>query len=197
MHAHLEELRTALEATDTARVERWGRSAADALRSGQRLFACGNGGSAAEAQHLTAELTGRFEGERRPLSALALHAETSSVTAIANDYGYRQVYARQLRAHARRGDLLVCLSTSGASDNVIAAAVAARELGVTCWSMTGASPSALAAASDDTVAVPSARAATVQEVHLALVHLFCEVVDAAFSSVDLVAQAVREREART
>ncbi|GAA3992959.1 SIS domain-containing protein [Thermobifida alba] len=181
MHARLAELREALAATDAARVEEWGRTAAAALSSGRRLFACGNGGSAAEAQHLTAELTGRFEGERRPLSAIALHAETSSLTAIANDYGYRQVYARQLRAHARPGDLLVCLSTSGASANVIAAALAARELGVTCWALTGAAPSALAAASDEAVAVPAARAATVQEVHLALVHLFCETVDAALA----------------
>lgn len=181
MHARLAELREALAATDAARVEEWGRTAAAALSSGRRLFACGNGGSAAEAQHLTAELTGRFEGERRPLSAIALHAETSSLTAIANDYSYRQVYARQLRAHARPGDLLVCLSTSGASANVIAAALAARELGVTCWALTGAAPSALAAASDEAVAVPAARAATVQEVHLALVHLFCETVDAALA----------------
>ncbi|TDQ51537.1 D-sedoheptulose-7-phosphate isomerase [Actinorugispora endophytica] len=197
MHAHLEELRAALAGTDTERVEAWGRTAAAALRAGRRLFACGNGGSAAEAQHLTAELTGRFENERRPLSAIALHAETSSVTAIANDYGFRQVYARQLRAHARPGDMLVCLSTSGASDNVVAAAVAAREIGVTCWSMTGSAPSALAAASDEVVAVPAARASTVQEVHLALVHLFCEVVDAGFAPAGLVAQAAGPRKART
>ncbi|MEE2047145.1 SIS domain-containing protein, partial [Nocardiopsis tropica] len=107
MHTHLRQLSAVLDRTDAARVEAWGRRAARSLRDGQRLFACGNGGSAAEAQHLTAELTGRFEDERAPLSAIALHAETSSVTAIANDYGYRQVYARQLRAHARPGDLLV------------------------------------------------------------------------------------------
>ncbi|MEY9213235.1 SIS domain-containing protein [Thermobifida halotolerans] len=196
MHAHLEELRAALEATDTGRVEEWGRVAAAALRSGHRLFACGNGGSAAEAQHLTAELTGRFESERRPLSAIALHAETSSVTAIANDYGYRQVYARQLRAHARPGDILVCLSTSGTSDNVIAAALTARELGVTCWSLTGGAPSALAAASDETVAVPTTRTSTVQEVHLALVHLFCEAVDAALAPVGLLARTAGNGEAR-
>ena len=128
MHAHLRELRDALAGTDVDEVERWAGRAASALVSGQRLFACGNGGSAAEAQHLTAELTGRFERERRPLSALALHAETSSVTAIANDYGYQYVYARQLRAHAAPGDLLMSLSSSGNSQNVVEAVKAAREM---------------------------------------------------------------------
>ncbi|MEU0238372.1 SIS domain-containing protein [Nocardiopsis sp. NPDC006198] len=180
MHTHLRQLSAVLDRTDAARVEAWGRRAARALRDGQRLFACGNGGSAAEAQHLTAELTGRFEDERAPLSAIALHAETSSVTAIANDYGYRQVYARQLRAHARPGDLLVCLSTSGDSENVVAAAKAARELGVVSWSLTGPGPSALEALSDETVAVPAPSTSTVQEVHLALVHVFCASVDAEF-----------------
>lgn len=177
MHTHLRRLSSALEGTDAAHVEDWGRRAARILEGGQRLFACGNGGSAAEAQHLTAELTGRFERERAPLSAIALHAETSSVTAIANDYGYQQVYARQLRAHARPGDLLVCMSTSGRSENVVAAARAAHELGVLCWSMTGPGPNALEALSDETVAVPALRASTVQEVHLALVHVFCAAVD--------------------
>jgi D-sedoheptulose 7-phosphate isomerase len=180
MHTHLRQLSAVLDRTDAARVEVWGRRAARALRDGQRLFACGNGGSAAEAQHLTAELTGRFEDERAPLSAIALHAETSSVTAIANDYGYRQVYARQLRAHARPGDLLVCLSTSGDSENVVAAAKAARELGVVSWALTGPGPSALEALSDETVAVPAPSTSTVQEVHLALVHVFCASVDAEF-----------------
>lgn len=178
MHTHLRRLSSALDGTDAARVEEWGRRAARALGAGQRLFACGNGGSAAEAQHLTAELTGRFEDEREPLSAIALHAETSSVTAIANDYGYHQVYARQLRAHARPSDLLVCMSTSGNSENVVAAAKAAQELGVTCWSLTGPGPSALESLSAETVAVPAPSTSTVQEVHLALVHVFCAAVDA-------------------
>lgn len=177
MHTHLRELRDALAGTDADEVERWGRRATSALASGQRLFACGNGGSAAEAQHLTAELTGRFERERAPLSALALHAETSSVTAIANDYGYQHVYARQLRAHAAPGDLLVSLSASGNSQNVLEAVKAAREMGVVSLSLTGPAPCALAALSDETVAVPSGSTSTVQEVHLVLVHVFCAAVD--------------------
>ncbi|GAA3763835.1 D-sedoheptulose 7-phosphate isomerase [Spinactinospora alkalitolerans] len=181
MHPHLTDLQTALTETDTDRVEQWGRHLADVLKDGGRLLACGNGGSAAEAQHLTAELVGRFEAERRPLSAIALHAETSSVTAIANDYGYRDVFARQVRAHARPGDVLLCLSTSGASENIVVAATTARELGVTTWAMTGDTPNALAAACGETVRVASSCASTVQEVQLALIHLLCSVVDSAFT----------------
>ncbi|MET9709043.1 D-sedoheptulose-7-phosphate isomerase [Nocardiopsis alba] len=177
MHAHLRRLSDALEGTDADRVERWGARAAPLLASGHRLFACGNGGSAAEAQHLTAELTGRFERERPPLSALALHAETSSVTAIANDYGYQHVYARQLRAHAEEGDLLVCLSTSGNSENVVETVKAAHDLGVVTWSLTGSASCALEALSEETVVVPADSVSVVQEVHLALVHVFCAAVD--------------------
>lgn len=177
MHARLRELCEALEETEVERVERWGSRAAPLLAAGHRLFACGNGGSAAQAQHLTAELTGRFERDRVPLSALALHAETSSVTAIANDYGYQHVYARQLRAHARAGDLMICLSTSGNSENVVEAVKAAHELDVVTWSLTGPGPCALESLSDEMVSVPAVSASTVQEVHLALVHVFCAAVD--------------------
>ncbi|CAL9336341.1 Phosphoheptose isomerase [Nocardiopsis dassonvillei] len=195
MHGHLESLGAALALTDAERVEEWGLRAAPALTAGRRLFCCGNGGSAAEAQHLTAELTGRFEGEREPLSAIALHADTSSLTAIANDYGYRQVYARQLRAHARPGDLLVCLSTSGSSENVLAAAEAAREIGVLCWSLTGPGPTVLESLSDDTVAVPAPDTSTVQEVHLALVHVFCSGVERGLAEDRASVPAPRERRA--
>lgn len=190
MHPRLQELQAALNAVDTEHVERWGRHLGSMLPAGGRLLVCGNGGSAAEAQHLTAELTGRFCNERRPLSAIALHAETSSVTAIANDYGYHDVYARQVRAHARRGDVLLCLSTSGTSDNVIAAAMAARELGVTTWAMTGDAPSTLLVSCDDAVRVPSADPATVQEVHLTLIHLLCHTVD---TMLGAASPAVRDR----
>ncbi len=130
---HAAQLHAALDGVvaATPRLERWGRHLAAVLPSGARLLTCGNGGSAAEAQHLTGELVGRFEGERMPLSAIALHAETSSATAIANDYGLDEIFARQVRAHARAGDVLLCLSTSGRSPNVLTAAKAAHELGVT------------------------------------------------------------------
>src|SRR5690606_37904884 len=107
-------------------IEAWGRALARVLRGGGRLLACGNGGSAAEAQHLTAELVGRFEDERRPLSAIPLHGDTSSVTAIGNDYGADSVFARQVQAHGRPGGVLVCLSTSGRSPHVVEAARTGR-----------------------------------------------------------------------
>ncbi|KIH99154.1 phosphoheptose isomerase [Streptomonospora alba] len=178
MHPRLKRLSSVLEGVDGERAKGWGRILGEELPRGRRLFACGNGGSAAEAQHLTAELTGRFRAERMPLSAICLHADTSSLTAIANDYGYSEVFARQLRAHARPGDILVCLSTSGTSENVVAAAATAREMKVRTWALAGASAGALHAACDETLLVPSPDSATVQEVHLSLIHLICEEVDA-------------------
>ncbi|MFC6885344.1 D-sedoheptulose-7-phosphate isomerase [Actinomadura yumaensis] len=155
----------------------WGRRLADVLESGGRLLACGNGGSAAEAQHLTAELVGRFEDERRPFSALPLHGDTSAVTAIGNDYGAADVFARQVRAHGRPGDVLVCLSTSGRSANVIAAARLARRVGVTAWAITGPGPNPLSEACDDAITVDAEATSTVQEIHLAAVHLLCGAID--------------------
>lgn len=154
----------------------WGCELARRLGAGQRLLVVGNGGSAAEAQHLTAELVGRFDGDRAPFSALALHSETSSVTAIANDYGYEQVFARQVRAHARDGDVLMLLSTSGLSPNLIAAARAAREIGVTTWAFTGPGPNDLSDACDAALCLPGTPAA-VQEAQLLAVHLLCRVFD--------------------
>ncbi len=160
------------------RLTAWGTELAARLRRGQRLLAAGNGGSAAEAQHLTAELVGRYRGEREPLSAIALHADTSTITALGNDYGFVEIYARQVRAHGRPGDVLVLLSTSGRSDNLLAAAEVARSLGVTVWSITGSDPNPLAEASDEAVCLPGATP-SVQEAHLVAVHLLCEMVDGA------------------
>ncbi|MEU9873895.1 MULTISPECIES: D-sedoheptulose-7-phosphate isomerase [Actinomadura] len=158
-------------------VQAWGLRLASVLHAGGRLLACGNGGSAAEAQHLTAELVGRFEDERRPLSAIPLHGDTSSVTAIGNDYGPAVVFERQVQAHGRPGDVLVCLSTSGRSPNVIAAARRARGLGLTAWAVTGPGPNPLAEACDDAITVRAASTSTVQEIHLAAIHLLCGAVD--------------------
>ncbi|GLZ12780.1 phosphoheptose isomerase [Actinomadura sp. NBRC 104425] len=163
--------------SQTPVIAAWGRRLARVLDSGGRLLACGNGGSAAEAQHLTAELVGRFERDRRPFAAIPLHGDTSAVTAIGNDYGAETVFARQVRAHGRRGDVLICLSTSGRSGNVVAAAEQARRLGVTAWAITGPGPNPLAAACDDAITVDAVSAATVQEIHLAAIHLLCGVVD--------------------
>jgi D-sedoheptulose 7-phosphate isomerase len=152
---------------------------ADAMTGGARLLAAGNGGSAAQAQHLTAELVGRYREDRAPFSALALHAETSTLTAILNDYGRDEVYARQVRAHGRPGDVCLLLSTSGRSSNLLAAANAAAELSLRVWAMCGAAPNPLAELSDEALCVEATDTATVQEVHLVAVHVLCEAFDAA------------------
>ncbi|MDQ0382273.1 D-sedoheptulose-7-phosphate isomerase [Amycolatopsis thermophila] len=181
----IEERFTALAATMqdltalAPRIEAWGRHLADVLGAGGRLLACGNGGSAAEAQHLTGELVGRFVNDRQPLSAIALHADTSATTAIVNDYGDHEVFARQVRAHGRPGDVLVALSTSGRSQNVCAAAKTAHELGITTWALTGPAPNALASICDDTLVIDAPSTGTVQEAHLAVVHGLCAALDEA------------------
>jgi type III pantothenate kinase len=163
---------------DADTVESWGRRLAEILGGGGRLMAAGNGGSAAEAQHLTAELVGRFVDERRPLSALCLSAETSSLTAIVNDYGADEVFARQVQAHGRPGDVLVLLSSSGRSPNLLTAAQRARAAGIRVWAMTGNRPNPLADRADEALAVRARTTAVVQEVHLAAVHALCAAVDA-------------------
>jgi phosphoheptose isomerase len=159
------------------RVELWGQELTDRLLDDHRLLVAGNGGSAAEAQHLTAELVGRYRNEREPLSAICLHADSSSVTAICNDYGPEEVFARQVRAHGRAGDVLLLLSTSGRSPNLLAAAHAAGEREITTWALTGPAPNPLAEEVDEAVCVEAATAATVQEVHLMLLHVVCGALD--------------------
>lgn len=158
-------------------LEGWGRELADVLGDGGRLLAVGNGGSAAQAQHLTAELVGRYRDDRRPFSAISLHADTSSLTAIANDYGVEAAFARQVVAHGREGDVLVALSTSGHSRNVVAAVRTGRQLGLRTWGLTGRRPNPVAELCDEVVAVDSPSTATTQEVHLVLIHLLCASVD--------------------
>ena len=158
-------------------ISSWARELAAIYAAGGRLLACGNGGSAAEAEHLAGELVGKFRHDRQPLSAIALAADSSSTTAILNDYGPEEMFARQVRAHGRPGDVLVAFSTSGTSPNVIAAAKAALDMGVTVWALTGPAPNPLAALSDSAIAVEAATVATVQEIHLSLVHALCLALD--------------------
>jgi D-sedoheptulose 7-phosphate isomerase len=178
---HLDDLASAARAAQSAApvAAEWGERLAEVFAAGGKLIACGNGGSAAEAQHLTGELLGRFREERRPLPAIALTADSSAVTAIANDYGIEELFARQVRAYGRPGDVLVALSTSGTSANVIAAAKAGLDLGVTVWALTGPAPNPLAALSDSAIAVDAPTVATVQEIHLSLVHALCIALDKA------------------
>jgi glycosyltransferase involved in cell wall biosynthesis/phosphoheptose isomerase len=177
---HAREFQEGLSALtrQSALVRSWGEQLATALVGGARLLAAGNGGSAAEAQHLTAELVGRFRGERRPLSAISLCSETSSLTAILNDYGPEEVFARQVEAHGRAGDILVVLSTSGTSSNVVHAAKRGHEIGMRVWAMTGAAPNPLAALADEALTIPAGSTAAVQEVHLVAVHAVCAALDA-------------------
>jgi D-sedoheptulose 7-phosphate isomerase len=153
------------------------RRMAATFRAGGRVLAFGNGGSAADAQHLAAELAGRFERERPGLPALALTANTSDLTAIGNDYGFDEVFARLVRAHGRSGDLAVAISTSGNSPNVLAGVAAAREVGLTSLALTGKGGGKLAAASDLAIVVPSGVTARIQESHIAVIHLLCELCD--------------------
>jgi D-sedoheptulose 7-phosphate isomerase len=195
MHEHFVALRRALAEMDAAgsRIESWGRHLAGVLAGGGRLLACGNGGSAAEAQHLTGELVGRYLHDRRPLSAIALHADTSALTAIGNDYGETELFARQVVAHGRPGDVLVALSTSGTSRNVVSAVKAAHEVGMTTWALTGPAPNTLAAISDDAIAVPAPSMATVQEIHLVVVHVLCAALDEALGVTPGVTPRVTPR----
>lgn len=193
---HVVELSWALDRLkrDAEVVESWGRRLAEILAGGGRLMAAGNGGSAAEAQHLTAELVGRFVDERRPLSALCLSAETSSLTAIVNDYGAEEIFARQVQAHGRPGDVLVLLSTSGRSPNLLRAAERARAAGVRVWAMTGDRPNPLADRADEALAVRARTTAVVQEVHLAAVHAVCAAVDAHLPLVGAAGDHVLDRQ---
>jgi len=158
-------------------IDRWGRRLRRRLDQGARLLVAGNGGSAALGHHLVAELVGRFEDDRPAYSALMLSAEPASVTAIANDYGYDQVFARQVEAHGRPGDVFLALSTSGRSANLLTAVDTSRRLGVETWAMTGPAPNPLADAVDDVVAVPCATTSTVQDVQQVAVHLLCLAFD--------------------
>ncbi|AVT41172.1 phosphoheptose isomerase [Plantactinospora sp. BB1] len=183
LDAHLSQLSRALPGYRDAarRLSRWGGQLARILSDGGRLLAAGNGGSAAEAQHLTAELVGKLRDDRAPFSAIALTAETSSLTAIGNDYGFAEVFARQVRAHGRPGDVLLLMSTSGRSENLLAAADAGRRAGLICWAFTGPAPNPLADACAEVLAVPSPEPQVVQELHLVSTHLLCSYVDQALS----------------
>lgn len=150
----------------------------DALLRGNKILIFGNGGSAADAQHIAAELVGRFVVERRPLPGIALTVDTSALTAIANDYGFDQVYARQIRALGRAGDVAIAITTSGRSPNILAAVEAARELGMSVVGLTGGKGQPFAALCDACVVVPSTNTARIQEIHITVGHVICEVVDA-------------------
>jgi len=153
---------------------------AAALRAGGKVLACGNGGSAADAQHFAAELINRFEVERAPLAAVALTTDSSTLTSIANDYAYEQVFSKQVRGIGRRGDVLLAISTSGNSRNVIEAMQAAHELGMRVIGLTGSGGGKMAgllSGEDVHICVPHKRTARIQEVHLLALHCLCDGID--------------------
>jgi D-sedoheptulose 7-phosphate isomerase len=177
--AHIASLQQALadfgDATEVSL--RWGRLLAGALLGGARLLVAGNGGSAAQAQHLSAEVVGRYRDDRPPFSAVALHSEPSALTAIVNDYGIEEMFARQVSAHGREGDILVLMSTSGRSANLLSAARRANEIGIRTWAMTGCLPNPLAETCAESLTIPSPCTATVQELHLVALHMICDAMD--------------------
>ncbi|HXR57881.1 MAG TPA: phosphoheptose isomerase [Burkholderiales bacterium] len=153
---------------------------AESLRSGGKVLACGNGGSAADAQHFAAELVNRFERERAPLAGLALTTDSSTLTSIANDYRYEQVFEKQVRALGRKGDVLLAISTSGNSASVVSAVQAAREMAIRVVALTGNGGGATAAGlgpEDVHVCVPHQRTMRIQEVHLLVLHCLCDGID--------------------
>ena len=150
------------------------------LKAGNKILLCGNGGSAADAQHIAAELTGRYKSERRGLPAIALTTDTSALTAIANDYGYARIFDRQVEALASEGDLLIGISTSGNSANIISALGCAKGLGCKTVGMSGKSGGEMNSACDLNLVVPSNDTPRIQEMHILIGHILCQAVDDAF-----------------
>lgn len=158
-------------------IERSGRLICDALTSGKKILICGNGGSAADAQHIAAELIGYYESQRKSWPAIALTTDTSALTAVSNDLGFEHVFARQVAGLAQAGDVLIAISTSGKSKNVLRALEQAKESGCNTILLTGASAQMLDSLCDVVVTVPATRTARVQEAHITIGHLWCELVD--------------------
>ncbi len=149
----------------------------ETFENGGKVLICGNGGSAADAQHIAAEFVGRYETERKALAAIALTTDTSALTALANDYDFERIFSRQVEALARPGDLLIAISTSGNSPNVNAAVMAARRTGCRTLGMTGAGGKKLASLCDECLLIPATRTARIQEAHITVAHIWCEIID--------------------
>ena len=183
---HLTESRDALAAADTAEfaatLVKIADTIAGALKAGGKVLFCGNGGSAADAQHIAAELMGRYQSEREPLAAIALTTDTSALTAIGNDYGFEQVFARQVRGVGKKGDVLVALSTSGKSANVLAALDTARELGIVTIGFTGKKGGDFTSCCDIVLNAASDKTAVIQQIHLTAAHIVCGLVEQAIGT---------------
>jgi D-sedoheptulose 7-phosphate isomerase len=154
----------------------------DALKSGHKLLIAGNGGSAADAQHIAAELVGRYKSERSPLPAIALTTDTSALTAIGNDYGFARIFERQVQALGQKGDVLLAISTSGRSENILAAIHAAKARGLIVIGFTGASGGDMRALCDHILLSPGKDTATIQQIHMVAAHAICDAVEQSLSS---------------
>lgn len=172
-------------------IERAAQAIITTLTKGGKVMLFGNGGSAADAQHIAAEFLGRFRRERRPLPAIALTTDTSILTAIGNDYGFEQVFARQVHALGKPGDVVISISTSGQSPNVLAGVRAAREVGLTIIGLIGGDGGEMASLVDIPIVVPSTDTACIQECHITIGHLLCEIVEAALQAAELPSQPGR------
>jgi D-sedoheptulose 7-phosphate isomerase len=173
-------LTKAVQSTDLlATTHTIARAVTDALTSGNKLLLIGNGGSAADAQHIAAEIVGRYKQERAGWAAIALTTDTSALTAIANDYGFEQIFARQVQGLARRGDVLFALTTSGRSPNILAALKTARDLGVTTVGFTGTKGESLRASCDHLFVSPTDDTPVVQQIHMMAMHAICDEVEQA------------------
>ena len=149
----------------------------ETLKNGNKILLCGNGGSAADAQHIAAELTGRYKTERKGLPAIALTTDTSALTAIANDYGYERIFDRQVEALARKGDLLIGISTSGNSENVLRAFKAANEIGCKTIGLSGRDGGKMNDDCDLNIVIPSNNTPRIQEMHILIGHIICQLID--------------------
>ena len=174
------ELKQAFFAKEVSHILSQGNEMAERLMGGARILVCGNGGSAADAQHFAAELCGRYLCERRALAGIALTTDTSALTAIGNDYGFDRIFARQVEALGRPGDMLLGISTSGNSENIIQAVETAGALGLMTLGLLGRDGGRLGSLVDDCLVVPSNITARIQEIHIMIVHFWCEIIDGRF-----------------
>ena len=176
LQEHLDTIQKLLQSS-LPQIEESGRMICDALTRGNKILICGNGGSAADAQHIAAELVGYYENQRRSWPAIALTTDTSALTAVSNDLGFENVFARQVAGLAQAGDVLIAITTSGKSKNVLRAVEQAKERGCQTIALVGASAEILAPLCDIVVAVPASRTSRIQEAHITIGHLWCEIVD--------------------
>jgi D-sedoheptulose 7-phosphate isomerase len=176
LQEHLDTIQKLLQSS-LPKIEESGKMICDALTRGNKILICGNGGSAADAQHIAAELVGYYENQRRSWPAIALTTDTSALTAVSNDLGFENVFARQVAGLAQAGDVLIAITTSGKSKNVLRAVEQAKERGCQIIALVGASAEILAPLCDIVVAVPASRTSRIQEAHITIGHLWCEIVD--------------------